>query len=94
MLAKSGLRGGRMCRLGDSSVAPVLPPMNTSDPVLPRQRPIIAKIIADETWLEAERRGCPVDSRDPVVLGRVCDIVQRDGGAIRHHVQCEMAAGR
>ena len=68
--------------------------MNQPDPVLPRQRPIIAKIIADETWLEAERRGCSVDSRDPVVLSRVCDILQRDGGAIRHYVLCEMAAGR
>lgn len=57
-----------------------------SDPALPRQLPIIAKIIRDETWLEGERRGCPVAPSDPVVRANVCAIILRIGAELR--AQC------
>jgi len=44
---------------------------------------VIQKIIADETWLEGERRGCPVDPHDPVVVATVCEIVLRIGADLR-----------
>lgn len=56
------------------------------DPALIRQLPIIAKIIRDETWLEGERRGCPVPPTDPVVRANVCAIILRIGAALR--AQC------
>lgn len=56
------------------------------DPALPRQLPIIAKIIRDETWLEGERRGCLVSPSDPVVRANVCAIILRIGAALR--AQC------
>ena len=57
--------------------------MNPPDPVLSRQRSMIAKIIADETWLEGERRGRPVEPTDPVVRHQVCTIVLRIGAELR-----------
>ena len=53
------------------------------DPVLVSQLPLIRKIIADETWLEAERRGCAVTADDPVVRENVCRIVLEVGAAMR-----------
>ena len=53
------------------------------DLILRREIPIIAQIIRDETWLEAERRGCPVASDDPVVRARVCETVLRIGADLR-----------
>lgn len=57
--------------------------MKASDPSLVRQLPYIRKIIDDETWLEGERRGCPVERKDPVVLDRVCAVVLRVGQDLR-----------
>ena len=37
------------------------------DPVTLRELPTIEKIVRDETWLEAERRGAYVPPDDPVV---------------------------
>ena len=51
--------------------------MSQRDPVLHRQLPVIRKIIQDETWLEGERRGCPVTPDDRVVREKVCEIVLR-----------------
>ena len=42
---------------------------------------IIRVIIAEETWLEGERRGCLVQHRDPVVQIRVADILLNGKGA-------------
>ena len=56
---------------------------SANDAGLWRQLPLIAKILEDETWLEGERRGCPVDRRDPVVVERVCLIVLTQGAALR-----------
>ena len=65
--------------------------MAAFDPVLFRQLPVIQKIIADETWLESERRGCPVPPDDPVVKEHVCDIVLRIGASLREALTVELA---
>lgn len=57
--------------------------MRSHDPVVPRQLPMIRKIIEDETWLEGERRGCYVAPTDPVVRERVCDVILRVGAQLR-----------
>jgi len=57
--------------------------MAALDPVMFRQLPLIQQIIADETWLEGERRGCAVASDDPVVRENVCLVVLRVGAAMR-----------
>ncbi len=58
----------------------------TEDPILRLQIPYIAKIVEDETWLEAERRRCPVLPSDPVVQLNVCAVVLRIGGALREQL--------
>jgi hypothetical protein len=60
------------------------------DPVLFRQLPLIQRIIADETWLEAERRGCAVSPHDPVVRENVCRIVLEIGAAVRETLTLEL----
>ncbi len=57
--------------------------MSSHDPVVPRQFPVIKKIIADESWLEGERRGCYVAPNDPVVREKVCDVILRIGAQMR-----------
>ena len=47
------------------------------DPILIREIPVIRKVIEDETWYEAQRRGCPVSPDDPVVQENVCQIILR-----------------
>jgi hypothetical protein len=59
----------------------------TEDPVLFRQLPHIAKIIADETWFEGERRGCFVSPEDPVVRDRVCAVILRVGAELRARLE-------
>jgi len=67
------------------------------DPVVFRELPMIRKIIADETWLEGERRGCPVSSDDPVVRENVCLVIIRVGEAMRRSImesyEAALAAG-
>jgi hypothetical protein len=58
-------------------------PIEFSDPILPRELPVIQKIIEDETWLEGERRGCLVSPHDPVVCDNVCQVVLRIGSQLR-----------
>jgi hypothetical protein len=65
--------------------------MAAFDPVLFRQLPLIRQIIADETWLEGERRGCPVSSDDPVVRENVCAVILRIGAALRESLERELA---
>jgi hypothetical protein len=57
--------------------------MNSVDPVLFRELPVIRKIIEDETWLEGERRGCPVSPYDPAVREKVCLVILRIGAQLR-----------
>ncbi len=68
--------------------------MPASDPVLTRQLPLIKKIIADETWLEGERRGRAVDPTDVVVRENVCLVVLRMGHEMRRQVLRDLAAER
>ncbi|MFZ5493705.1 MAG: hypothetical protein ACOZE5_00020 [Verrucomicrobiota bacterium] len=65
--------------------------MAAFDPVLFRQLPVIQQIIADETWLEAERRGCPVRPDDPAVREHVCAVILRIGAALREVLTLELA---
>jgi len=71
--------------------------MTILDPVIFRELPLIQKIIADETWLESERRGCPVPSDDPVVRENVCLVILRVGDSMRRSImesyQAALAAG-
>jgi hypothetical protein len=53
------------------------------DPIIRLELPIIARIIRDETWLESERRGCPVSPHDPALQARICEIVLRVGQEMR-----------
>ena len=57
--------------------------MNPFDPILYQQLPVIQKIIQDETWLEAERRGCAVRSDDRIVRDKVCEVILRIGQQLR-----------
>ena len=66
--------------------------MNTRDPVLSIQRPMIQKIVADETRLEGERRGHYVDPADPVVRHNVCNVVLQIGADMRARALSELAA--
>ncbi len=57
--------------------------LQSIDPIAHLELEVIQKIIQDETWLEAERRGEPVDQADPIVISSVCDIVMRIGAQLR-----------
>ena len=57
--------------------------MTPFDPIVFRQLPVIEKIIQDETWLEGERRQCPVSPDDPAVRENVCRVVLRIGRQLR-----------
>jgi len=61
------------------------------DPVMFRQLPLIQQIIADETWLEGERRGCWVASDAPVVRENVCAVILRVGAAMREALSARVA---
>ncbi len=62
---------------------PSKPTMKPFDPVMFRQLPVIRKIVADETWLEGERRGCAVLPTDPMVRENVCRVILRIGAQLR-----------
>jgi hypothetical protein len=62
------------------------------DPIVFRELPVIQKIIADETWLEGERRGCYVAPDDPVVRENVCRVILRIGAELRATLQAQPAS--
>jgi hypothetical protein len=62
-----------------------------NDPVMFRQLSVIQRIIADEAWLEAERRGCWVSADDPVVREKVCEVILLVGAAMRETLTRETA---
>jgi len=62
------------------------------EPTLRRQLPVIQKVIQDETWLEAERRGCPVSSQDPAVRENVCQVILRIGRELREKLTAPEAS--
>lgn len=68
--------------------------MRLVDPVLSSQLPLIAKIVADETWLEGERRGCWVSSDDPVVKENVCRVILRVGAELRRIAEASICPPR
>jgi hypothetical protein len=65
--------------------------MAAIDPIVFRELPVIQKIIADETWLEGERRGCYVAPDDPVVRENVCRVILRIGAELRATLQAQSA---
>jgi hypothetical protein len=51
---------------------------------------LVRKMIEDETWLEGERRHCPVWDHDPAVQLRVADIILGGAGAeLRRKLEAE-----
>ena len=67
--------------------------MNPIDPLLFRQLAMVQKIVADETWLESERRGYAVPSTDQVVRENVCRVVLRVGREMREAAMRALQAG-
>ena len=65
--------------------------MNLCDPVVIREIPVIRQIIKDETWLEGERRGCPVPPDDTVVKENVCRVVLTIGQQLRDSIEMQLA---
>ena len=61
------------------------------DPVIFRELPVIQQIILNETWLEAERRGCYVYADDRVVRENVCLVVLRIGAQLRQAAEHAVA---
>ena len=61
------------------------------DPVIFRELPVIQQIILNETWLEAERRGCCVYADDRVVRENVCQVVLRIGEQLRRTAEQAVA---
>lgn len=57
--------------------------MSRLDPIVFLQLPVIHQVILDETWLEAERRGCWVSADDNVVRENVCRVILRIGEQLR-----------
>ena len=68
--------------------------MINPDPVLLRELPMIHKIIADETWLEGERRGRWVSPSDPAVRENVCRVVLRIGRELRASAEQQRDSSR
>ena len=65
--------------------------MTKFDPVIFRELPVIHQIILNETWLEAERRGCCVRSDDQAVRENVCLVVLRIGAQLRKSTERALA---
>jgi hypothetical protein len=61
--------------------------MSQLDPIVFVQLPAIRQIVIDETWLEAERRGCWVNAEDRVVRENVCLVVLRIGAQLRESAE-------
>lgn len=61
--------------------------MSKLDPIVFVQLPAIRQIVSDETWLEAERRGCWVNADDSVVRENVCLVVLRIGAHLRESAE-------
>lgn len=55
--------------------------MSSESEFIISELPEVAAIVRNECWLEAERRGCPVDARDAVVQQRVADVILNGAGA-------------
>lgn len=67
-------------------------PMVSLDLITFSQLAAIRQITLDETWLEAERRGCCVSTQDRVVRDNVCRVVLRNGAQLRESAQRAIAS--
>jgi hypothetical protein len=67
--------------------APPFAFMCKPDPIVLVELPVIGQIIRDETWLEAERRGCPVSPDDCTVRENVCRVILRIGAQLRESAE-------
>ena len=54
-----------------------------------RELPILARVVANETWLEGERQGREVDPHDPEVIARVAAVVAEHGAEWREKANRE-----
>jgi len=61
----------------------------TAKQIIHNELSTIAKVTADEQWLEGERRGCFVPSHDKAVQARVFEIVFACGEEWRHIAEGE-----
>lgn len=66
--------------------------MHPNDIIAWQELPVIQKIIADETWLEGERRGCAIGTYDPIVTEKVCAVVLSIGRQLREALSDARAA--
>lgn len=69
--------------MGAITAPPGFPVMTFLDPIILHELTTIRQIINDETWLEAERRGCWVTADDRIVRNNVCAVVLRIGAEMR-----------
>lgn len=79
---------GLSCRV---SLTGVPLAMSKLEPIVFVQLPAIRQIVIDETWLEAERRGCWVNADDCVVRENVCLVVLRIGAELRESAERALA---
>ena len=49
--------------------------MSSESEIIKSEIPEVETIIHNECWLEAERRKCPVDRHDEVIIERVAQII-------------------
>ena len=56
--------------------------MSPESKIIRAEIPDVEEIVRDECWLEAERRGMPVDRRDHVIQQRVADIILNGAGDV------------
>lgn len=71
-----------------------VPAMTKFDSIVFAQLPAIRQIVFNETWLEAERRGCSVNVDDCVVRENVCLVVLRIGALLRESAERMMEGAR
>ena len=57
--------------------------MPVFDPVIFHLSAMVRELIDQEVWRESVKRGARVDSRDPVVLDRVCGMILEQGQRMR-----------
>lgn len=55
--------------------------MSPESELIRAEIPDVLRIVRDECWLEAERRGSPVDAHEEIISRRVADIILGGAGA-------------
>ena len=67
--------------------------MNPESEFIRTEIPDVKNIVENECWLEAERRGEPVDARDETVRERVANIILGGAGAYLREKHSSKAEG-